>query len=95
MKMLRTALAQLKGGVELHIVAPDAEQIAGRIGALHLKKAKAVGIFTGKFEDYVGVLNQQFPSLTREAAAKNTEIKDWVIKLFVMNTFALVGRREA
>ena len=94
MKMLRTVLAQRKGEVELQIVAPDAEQIADRIGALHLKKAKADGIFAGKFEDYMDVLSQGFPSLMREAAAKNNEIRDWVIRLFVMNTFALVGAKR-
>ena len=81
MEMLRTALAKRNGEIELHIVAPDAEQIADRIGTSHLKKANVVGIFEGKFEDYIGVLNGRYPALMREAASKNTEIREWVIKL--------------
>jgi hypothetical protein len=85
MRMLRNALSKRKGIIELEIVAPDADQIAARIGERHLKNARRVSIYTGTFEDYVGLLMKTAPARMLRAAMKNTDIQNWVKMIYMMN----------
>jgi hypothetical protein len=95
MRMLRGALSRRKGLIELEIVAPDAEQIAARIGEPHLKKARRVLLRAGTFEDYIGFLAQTAPELMLNAAKSSFEIQEWLKKLFVMSVHGMKERPQA
>lgn len=95
MRMMRDALSRGKGRIEVHIVAPDAGQIAGRIGKQHLKKARLVMLHAGTFEDYIGFLAQGAPELMMNAAKNSVEVQEWLKRLFVMNTHRMRPRHPA
>jgi hypothetical protein len=87
--MMRNALAARPGSVEVHIVAPDAEQISVRIGADDLSHAKSVSLHSGKFEDYIEFLYRGAPELMKRAASESTDVEGWLKLLYVMEVLAL------
>ena len=91
LQMMRDALSTRSGAVVVHIVAPDAQQIAARIGDDHLKHAKLVSLYPGKFDDYIEFLAQSASELMKRAASKSGEVEEWLKRLFVMEAIALSG----
>lgn len=91
LRMMREALTQNKGRVEVHIVAPDADQIAARIGDEHLKSARVVTIHKGKFEDFISYLAQDAAEIMKRAAAKSPDVEQWLQRLFVMHGISMAG----
>lgn len=87
LNMLRRSLSNNVGKIEVEIVAPDAKEIASRIGDDHLKKAKSVSLRCGKFEDYVSFLAKQAPKLMLDAGAKNAEVRDWIKRIYMVGRF--------
>lgn len=92
LQMMREALSARPGSVVVHIVAPDAKQIAARIGIDHLEHAKLVSLYPGKFEDYIEILAQSASELMKRAATKSGEVEEWLERLAVMEEIALSGR---
>jgi hypothetical protein len=89
LQMMRDALSMRSGFIDVHIVAPDAEQIASRIGVEYLKHAKSHSLHSGKFEDYIEFLAQSAHELMKRAAAGSGDVEEWLKRLFVMEAIAL------
>jgi hypothetical protein len=89
--MMREALSRNSGRIEVHIAAPDADQISARIGSEHLKHARVVTLHKGKFEEFIGFLAESAPDIMRRAAAKNDQVGDWLNRIFLMHAVAMSG----
>jgi hypothetical protein len=91
LRTMREALSQNKGRIEVHIVAPDADQIASRIGDEHFKHACVLTLHKGKFEDFISFLTEGTPDIMKRAAAEGSEVDEWLKRLFVMHGIAMAG----
>src|SRR5712691_9138780 len=94
MNLLKRALSKGKGKIEIEIVAPDAEQIASRIGTQSLNKGKSVSLHSGRFEDYIGLLSQQAPKLMMNAAVKSVEVQEWLKRIFLLGQLSMARARK-
>jgi hypothetical protein len=78
------ALLRARGKeLSIEIVAPDAADIANRIGKDYLGYAKEVKLHTKIFEEYVELLSESMPSLMRQAATEDTEVLAWLERMYI------------
>jgi hypothetical protein len=83
--LLTAALSKRKQKIDLEIVAPDADQIASRLGPHSLKAAKSVSLYPMRFEDYVHLLHlERAPLLMMQAAKTDIKIREWLGRLFAL-----------
>ena len=81
--LLRSLLAARGKELSIEIVAPDAADIANRIGEDYLGYAKEVKLHKKMFEEYVELLSESMPSLMRQAAAEDTEVRGWLERIYI------------
>jgi len=84
LELLRSNLDSREGDISIEIVAPGAEDIASRIGNEHLSKVKSVVTHSVKFEDYCQILWKGAPQLMKRAAAKHSEVKAWLDRIYII-----------
>lgn len=94
LKLLRSTLDSRKGDISIEIVAPDAKDIASRIGNEHLTKASSVVTHSVKFEDYFQILWKGSPQLMKKAAEKHSEVKAWLERIYIIGQKATEIYRE-
>jgi hypothetical protein len=85
MKLLRSTLNARPGEIELEIVAPGVSDIVSRIGEKVLAKAKRLTAHDMKFDEYLAAQYRRLPDLMSQAAAADTEVRDWMLRLYAMN----------
>lgn len=83
--LIRGLLAARGGDLSIEIVAPDAANIATRIGEDVLSQTKEVKLHKILFEAYIDSLWETTPSLMRRAAAENAEVRAWLERIYIMN----------
>lgn len=88
MELLRNVLDSRKGDIAIEIVTPNAEDIISRIGTEHLSKAKSLVIHSVKFEEYLQILWMDAPQLMKRAAAKYSEVKAWLDRIYALSQAA-------
>ena len=76
--------------LSLEIVAPDAADMAKRIGDDYLERAKEVKLHKMMFEEYVELLSESLPSFMRQAAAEDSEVQAWLARMYISR----MGRRS-
>jgi len=81
--LFRALFATRGSEINVEIVAPGVTDIAKRIGEDYLDKLKDVKLRDIKLEEYVDVLSESMPSLMRQAAAEDTEVRDWIERIYV------------
>jgi len=69
--------------LSIEIIAPDAADIANRIGEDYLGYAKEVKLHKKMFEEYVELLSESMPSLMQQAAAEDTEVRAWLERIYI------------
>ena len=84
-KLLRSVLNSRRGEIELEIVAPGVAEIASRIGEDVLAKAKRFTPHDMKFEDFLNTMCRRVPERMARAAAKDSDVRDWLLKLYMLN----------
>lgn len=84
LELFRNILDSKGAAVSVEIVVPDAKDIASRIGNTHLAKAKNVVIHSVKFEDYLPILWNDAPQLMKRAAAKHSDVKAWLDRIYII-----------
>src|SRR5579871_2485737 len=90
--LFRGLLATRGKNLILEIVAPDAEDIAKRIGKEYLEHAREIKLHKMVFEEYVELLAESTSFLMRQAASDDSEIKAWLEKMHALN---LRGRSKS
>jgi hypothetical protein len=80
------------GEIELEIVAPGVSDIVSRIGEEVLAKARRLTAHDMKFEEYLAVQYRRLPDLMSQAAAADTEVRDWMLRPYAMNQLSLFQR---
>lgn len=85
MKLLRSTLSARPGEIELEIVAPGVSDIVSRIGEKVLAKASRMTAHDMKFEEYLAAQYRRLPDLMSQAAAADTEVRSWMLRLYGMN----------
>ena len=85
MKLLRSTLNARPGEIELEIVAPGVGDIVSRIGEGVLAKAKRLTTHDMKFEEYLAVQYERLAELMKRAIEEDDKVRDWVLRLYVMN----------
>lgn len=71
--------------LSLEIVAPDAEDIAKRIGDEDIGCVKEVKLRKMIFEEYLELLSESMPSIMRQAAAEDREVEAWLQRIYISN----------
>jgi len=89
--LFRSLLATRGSEIDVEIVAPGVADIAKRVGEDYLGKAKKVKLHDMKLEEYVDVLPELMPSLMRQAAVEDTEIRDWIERIYISSTLRRDG----
>jgi hypothetical protein len=84
-ELLAAALKARPSQIAVEVVSPDANDIVRRIGETCLAKVKTVVTYKLKFEDFIRVLAKDIPDRMRTVGARNKELRDWVMRLYVMN----------
>jgi hypothetical protein len=81
--LFRSLLVARGKELSIEIVAPDATDIAKRIGEDCLGYAKEVILHKQVFEEYVELLSESMPSLMRQAAGEDTEVQAWLERMYI------------
>lgn len=81
--LFRSCLAVRGKEIDIEIVSPGAADIAKRIGADYLDKARSVKLHDMKLEEYVEVLSELMPSRMRQAVAEDTEVREWLERIYI------------
>jgi hypothetical protein len=85
--LFRSLLAIRGSEIEVEIVAPGASAIARQIGEDFLDRAKRVKLHDMTLEDYVNVLSEPMPSLMRQAAVEDAEVRSWIERIYKSSKF--------
>jgi hypothetical protein len=85
MKLLRSTLNARPGEIELEIVALGVSDIVSRIGEKALIKARQLTAHDMKFEEYLAAQYRRVPDLMVQAADADSEVRDWMLRLYAMN----------
>lgn len=93
LELLDNALKTRPSQISVEVVSPDAPAIVRRIGATCLSKAKTVTSYKLRFEEFLNVLARDVPTSMRTACAQHKEVRDWVMRLYVMNQLPPFMRR--
>jgi len=89
LELLRNILSSRKGDISVEIVAPSAQDIVSRIAKGYLSKAKSVIAHSVKFENYLQILWKDAPKLMKRAAAKHSEVKAWLERIYMIQQIGL------
>jgi hypothetical protein len=92
--LVRKALSERRGEIELEIVAPGVKDILGRIGHGTLSMAKTVKPFDMTFDQYLEQDSSRIPAVMREAAGRDKDVNDWVMMILGLS-LSTAGQREA
>jgi hypothetical protein len=93
LELLGDALAARPKTINIEVVGPDASAIVSRISATRLSNAKSVTAHNMKFEEYLGILAAQIPSLMKKAATDYTEVREWAERVYALGQITL-ARQE-
>jgi hypothetical protein len=88
LELLRNVLSSRKGHISVEIVAPSAQDIVSRIAKGYLSKAKSVIAHSVTFENYLQTLWKDAPKLMKRAAAKHSEVKAWLERIYMLGQIA-------
>jgi hypothetical protein len=88
LELLRNTLDSRAGEISIEIVSPSVGDIISRIGNGHLSKAKSIVTYPVKFEEYLEILWKDVPQLMKKAAAKYSEVKDWLERIYTLGRAA-------
>ena len=91
--LLGTALAARPGTIAVEVVAPDASAIVSRVGEERLTNAKTVTAHNMRFEEYLGILEENSPVLMRKGAADFTEVREWVERIYFLGQVTVARRK--
>lgn len=72
--------------ISIEIVAPGVADIAKRIGEDVLGNAKEVKLYEQTLEEYVELLSESMPSLMRQAATEDTDVRAWLERIYISST---------
>jgi hypothetical protein len=86
--LFRSFLTARGSEINLEIVAPGVSEIAERIGAEYLGKTKEVKLRDMKLEEYVDLLSESMPSLMRQAASEDAEVRSWIERIYMSSVLA-------
>ena len=92
MELLRSTLSARPGEIELEIVAPGVSNIVSRIGEEALAKARRLTSHDMKFEEFLAAQYGRLPDLMSQAAAADSEVRDWMLRLYAINQVSHVER---
>jgi hypothetical protein len=67
------------------VVSPGATEIAKRIGENYLSNARDVRLHDMTFEEYAETLAETMPSFMRQAAAEDTEVREWLERTYAIS----------
>lgn len=83
--LFRSLIVARGKDLTIEIVAPDVAEIAKRIGEDFLGYAKDVKLHRKTFEEYVELVSESMPSLMRQAADADPEVRAWLERIYMSN----------
>jgi len=89
LELLNNTLSSKEGDISLEIIAPSAEDIISRIATGYLSKAKSVTAHSITFESYLQELWKDAPKLMKRVAAKHSEVKAWLERIYMIRQIGL------
>lgn len=89
LELLNNTLSPREGDISLEIIAPSAEDIISRIAPGYLSKAKSLTAHSITFENYLQELWKDAPKLMKRVAAKHSEVKAWLERIYMIRQIGL------
>ena len=89
--LFRSVFAARGSEIDVEIVAPGVADIAKRIGEDYLGKVKEVKLHDMKLEEYVDLLSESMPSVIRQAATEDSEVRGWIERIYISSRLRRSG----